>query len=141
MDSFDVGQFGEAFEKLADELVVHPRAVEAHAQFLKRVGLAEQLPPLAIPVAELLQTLPLVLIVADQVGGRHHAVPVVLDAHLPHRRLFQIPQDLDPYPRTNFITFTPTFTRHSLVMLGGNCESSSAACYSLNSSRTVMALP
>lgn len=88
--------------------------------------------PLSVPVLELLQSFPLVLIVADELGGGHDVVPVVVDADVGDPDFFEKTEDLDSGCGTSLMILMPVFLKKTAEMAGDTPLMSSAACSSLN---------
>lgn len=73
------------------------------------VATGKELVPLPIPVLELLESLPLVFIVADQLRSSHDAIPVVFDADVGDPHFFEMIQDLDRRGLTSLMILMPVF--------------------------------
>ena len=75
----EVWETGEAFEEAFEELLVHPGDGEIESDRFEGEGFSEEFVPFFVPVGELLQSFPLVFVVADELGFHHDVVPVVVN--------------------------------------------------------------
>ncbi len=75
----EVWEAGEAFEQAFEELLVHPGDGEVESDCFEGKGFGEEFVPFFVPVGELLQSFPLVFIVADELWFHHDVVPVIMN--------------------------------------------------------------
>ena len=127
----DVGDVGCPLKQLLHKLAVHPTALDFELQGGEIEATGEQLLPLPIPVAKLLQSLPLALVVADQFRVDHDLVPIIEYGDLRERQFFEICEDLDGRGVTNFMILMPTLWKATAVKPGSRVLMSSSACSAL----------
>jgi len=61
----------------------------------EEIAIREKFWPFSIPVIQLLEGLPLIFIVADQLGRHHDMVPVIVDADVSYLDFLKCIEDLD----------------------------------------------
>lgn len=77
-----IGQRSNALQKSLNPLLISPRADNINLQLPKPKTWPQKPSPLPIPIRKLLQRLPRILIIADQLGHRHNLIPIVFDLNL-----------------------------------------------------------
>jgi hypothetical protein len=127
----DIGHACSSREKLLGELFIHPGAIQFYSERSAKVAVYKEFVPFSVPVLQLLECFPLILIIADQLGCCHDGIPIVIDTDLCYLYFLQEVQDLDSSMLTILMILTPTFLKVTAEKVIGTDRMTSAACSSL----------
>lgn len=97
----NIRECSQAFQEGLNPSFVRPRYNYVSFKINKPQARSKSEWPFSIPVLELLQSLPCVLVVANQLGHQHNLVPVVLHLHWPNgffaKLLTSLPDDFNAH--------------------------------------------